>query len=163
MAIGIVSLIADGRVRLKVYCGNAACLSRAVNKSYLSVKQSSFQWLKLKNSSSGSYKTASLRNTDKREDADKSAHISCMIMVCTICGKLIIPKTCSSEMRPKYICAASSGHIHVCAYTWIALNLMRSRKTSAEKEICENRMKLTTCADRPPDNHVVYIRASKIW
>ena len=51
MAIGIVSLIADGRVRLKVYCGSAACLSRAVDKSYLSVKQSSFQWLKLKNSS----------------------------------------------------------------------------------------------------------------
>ena len=50
MAIGIVSLIADGRVRLKVYCGSAACLSRAVDKSYLSVKQSSFQWLKLKNS-----------------------------------------------------------------------------------------------------------------
>ena len=55
MAIGIVSLIADGRVRLKVYCGSAAFLSRAVDKSYLSVKQSSFQWLKLKNSSSGSY------------------------------------------------------------------------------------------------------------
>ena len=85
MAIGIVSLIADGRVRLKVYCGSAACLSRAVDKSYFSVKQSSFQWLKLKNSSSGSY-TASLRNTYKREDADKSAHIICMIMVCTICG-----------------------------------------------------------------------------
>ena len=48
MAIGIISLIADGRVRLKVYCGSAACLSRAVDKSYLSVKQSSFQWLKLK-------------------------------------------------------------------------------------------------------------------
>ena len=31
MAIGIVSLIADGRVRLKVYCGSAACLSRAVD------------------------------------------------------------------------------------------------------------------------------------
>ena len=28
----------------------------------------------------------------KREDADKSAHIICMIMVCTICGKLIIPE-----------------------------------------------------------------------
>ena len=54
MAIGVVSLIADGRVRLKVYC-SAACLSRAVDKGYLSVKQSSFQWLKLKNSSSGSY------------------------------------------------------------------------------------------------------------
>ena len=54
MTIGIVSLIADGRgVRLKVYCGSAACLSRAVDKSYLSVKQSSFLWLKLKNSSSG--------------------------------------------------------------------------------------------------------------
>ena len=52
MAIGIVSLIADGRVRLKVYCSSAACLSRAVDKSYLSVKQSSFHWLKLKNSSS---------------------------------------------------------------------------------------------------------------
>ena len=25
MAIGIVSLIADGPVRLKVYCGSAAC------------------------------------------------------------------------------------------------------------------------------------------
>ena len=112
MAIGIVSLIADGRVRLKVYCGSAACLSRAVDKKYLSVKQSSFQWLKLKNSSSGSYKTASLRNTYEREDADKSAHITCMIMVCTICGKLIIPKTCSSEMRSKYICAALSGRIH---------------------------------------------------
>ena len=49
MAIGIVSLIADGRERLKVYCGSAACLSHAVDKSYLSVKQSSFQWLKLKN------------------------------------------------------------------------------------------------------------------
>ena len=60
----------------------------------------------LKNSSSGSYLTASLRNTYKREDADSSAHITCMIMVCTICGKLIIPNTCSSEMRPKYICAA---------------------------------------------------------
>ena len=45
MAIGIVSLIADRRVRLKVYCGSAACLSRAVDKSYFSVKQSSFQWL----------------------------------------------------------------------------------------------------------------------
>ena len=55
MAIGVVSLIADGRVRLKVYSGSAACLSRAVDKGYLSVKQSSFQWLKLKNSSSGSY------------------------------------------------------------------------------------------------------------
>ena len=55
MAIGIVALIADGRVRLKVYCGSAACLPRAVDESYLSVKQSSFQWLKLKNSSSGSY------------------------------------------------------------------------------------------------------------
>ena len=52
MAIGVVSVIADG---LKVYCGSAACLSRAVDKGYLSVKQSSFQWLKLKNSSSGSY------------------------------------------------------------------------------------------------------------
>ena len=37
MAIGIVSLIADGRVRLKVYCGSAACLSRAVDNSYFSV------------------------------------------------------------------------------------------------------------------------------
>ena len=55
MAIGIVSLIADGGVRLKVYCGSAVCLSPAVDKSYFSVKQSSFQWLKLKNSSSGSY------------------------------------------------------------------------------------------------------------
>ena len=55
MAIGIVSLIADGRIRLKVYCGSATCLSRAADKSYFSVKQSSFQWLKLKNSSSGSY------------------------------------------------------------------------------------------------------------
>ena len=55
MAIGIVSLIADGRVRLKVYSGSAACLSRAVDRSYFSVKQSSFQWLKLKNSSSGIY------------------------------------------------------------------------------------------------------------
>ena len=72
MTIGIVSLIADGRVCLKVYCGSAACLSRAVDRSYLSVKQSSFQWLKLKNSSS----TASLRNTYKWEDADKSAHIT---------------------------------------------------------------------------------------
>ena len=53
MTIGIVSLIVDGRVRLKVYCGSAACLSRAVDKSYLSVKQSSFLWLKLKNSSPG--------------------------------------------------------------------------------------------------------------
>ena len=132
MAIGIVSLIADGRVRLKVYCGSAACLSCAVDKSYFSVRQSLFQWLKLKNSSSGSYQTASLRNTYKREDADKSAHITCMIMVCTICGKLIIPKTYSSDMRPKYICAALSEHIHVCAYTWIALNLMRSRKTPVE-------------------------------
>ena len=86
MAIGVVSLIADGRVRLKVYCGSAACLSLAVDKGYLSVKQSSFQWLKLKN-----IMTASLRNTYKRKDADKSAHITCMIMVCTICGKLIIP------------------------------------------------------------------------
>ena len=48
MAIGIVSLIADGRVRLKVYCGSAACLSHAVDKSYFSVAE-------LKNSSSGSY------------------------------------------------------------------------------------------------------------
>ena len=72
----------------------------------------------------------------KRKDADKSAHITCMIMVCTICGKLIIPKTCSSEMRPKYICAALSGH------TWIALNLMGSRKTSAEKGICEKRIEV---------------------
>ena len=140
MAIGIVSLIADRRIRLKVYCGSAASLSRAVDKNYFSVKQSSFQWLKLKNSSSGSYQTASLRNTYKREDADKSAHITCMIMVCTICRKLIIPNTCSSEMRPKYICAALSGHIHVCAYTWITLYLMRSRKTSAEKGICEKRI-----------------------
>ena len=76
----------------------------------------------------------------KREDADSSAHITCMIMVCTICGKLIIPNTCSSEMRPKYICAALSGHIHVCAFTWTALNLMRSQKTSAEKGICEKRI-----------------------
>ena len=53
MTIGIVSLIADGRVRLKVYCGCAACLSPAVDKSYLSVKQSSFLWLTLKNTSSG--------------------------------------------------------------------------------------------------------------
>ena len=50
MAIGIVSLIADGRVRLKVYCGSAACLSRAVDKSYFSVSVA-----ELKNSSSGSY------------------------------------------------------------------------------------------------------------
>ena len=35
MAIGIVCLIADGRVRVKVYCSSAACLSRAVDKSYL--------------------------------------------------------------------------------------------------------------------------------
>ena len=55
MVIGIVSLIVDGRVRLKNYCGSAACPSRAVDKSYFSVKQSSFQWLKLKNSLSGSY------------------------------------------------------------------------------------------------------------
>ena len=55
MAIGIVSLIADGSIRLKVYCGSAACLSRAVDKSYLLVKQALFQWLKLNNSSSGSY------------------------------------------------------------------------------------------------------------
>ena len=45
MVIGIVSLIADGRVRLKVYCGSAACLSRAVDKSYFKVKQSSFHRL----------------------------------------------------------------------------------------------------------------------
>ena len=55
MAIGIVSLIAERRIRLTVYCGSAACLSRAFDKSYFSVKQSSFQLLKLKNSSSGSY------------------------------------------------------------------------------------------------------------
>ena len=65
-----------------------------------------------------------------------------MIMVGTICGKVIISKTCSREMRPKYIYAALSGHIHVCAYTWIALNLMRSRKTSAEKGICEKRIEV---------------------
>ena len=94
------------------------------------------------NSSSGSYQTASLPNTYKREDADKSAHITCMIMACTNCGKLIIPKTCSSEMRPKYICTALSGHIHECAYTWIALNLMHSRKTSAGKGICEKRIEV---------------------
>ena len=74
----------------------------------------------------------------KREDADNSAHISRynhMIMVCTICGKLIIPKTCSSEMRSKYICAALSGHIHVCAYTWICMHVyMDSTELDAQSE-----------------------------
>ena len=41
-------------------------------------------------------------------------------------------------MIPKDICAALLGHAHVCAYTRIALNLMRSLNgtyPSAEKSI----------------------------
>ena len=50
-----MSLIADRRVRFVIYCGSAACLSRAVDKSFLTANQFSFPWLKLQNSSSGSY------------------------------------------------------------------------------------------------------------
>ena len=46
------------------------------------------------------------------ENADKSAHINCLIIVCTICGNSIVPKTGFGETRPKYICAALSGHVH---------------------------------------------------
>ena len=42
----------------------------------------------------------------KRENADKSVHITCSIIVCTNCGNSIIPKTGFGETRPKYICAA---------------------------------------------------------
>ena len=62
-------------------------------------------------------KTASKRNLYKRGDADKSAHITCLITVCTICGNSIIPKSGFGEMRLKYICAALPGHAHVCVYT----------------------------------------------
>ena len=63
-------------------------------------------------------------------------------------------------MLPKYICAALSGHAHVCAYTRIALNLMRSlnegSKSSAEKiDMRIALLKSSTCADRLLDNHVV--------
>ena len=45
-------------------------------------------------------------------------------------------------MIPKDICAALSGHAHVCAYTRIALNLMRSLNRAypnrlRKKNICE--------------------------
>ena len=55
-----------------------------------------------------------LRLGETRENADKSAHITCPIIVCTICGNSIVPKTGFGETRPKYICAALSGHAHEC-------------------------------------------------
>ena len=53
----------------------------------------------------------------QRGNADKSAHIICPIIVCSNCGNSITPKTGFGETWPKYICAALSGHAHVCAYT----------------------------------------------
>ena len=63
-------------------------------------------------------------------------------------------------MLPKYICAALSGHAHVCAYTRIALNLMRNLNGAYSNHLRKNiytnsTQKLTTCADRLLDKHVV--------
>ena len=67
-------------------------------------------------------------------------------MVCTICGKSIIPKTCSSEMRLKYISAAFLGHANVRVYMDSAeLNEQSERgisKWSAEKGTCEKRIEV---------------------
>ena len=58
-------------------------------------------------------------------------------------------------MIPNDICAALSGHAHVCAYTRIALNLMRSLKGSAEKKYkCEERIEINDM-HRSSDNHMV--------
>ena len=48
---------------------------------------------------------------------------------------------------PKDICVALSGHAHVCAYTRIALNLMRSlnrviQTVCGKKYICEERIEI---------------------
>ena len=64
-------------------------------------------------------------------------------------------------MIPKDICAALSGHAHACASTRIAINLMRSLNGAYlnrlwKKSIyAKSEYKLTTCADRLLDNHVV--------
>ena len=72
--------------------------------------------------------------------------------------KSIIPTTYSSEMRPKYISPAFSGHAHVRAYTWIVLNLMSSLNGAYPNRLRKREhAKLTTCADRLLDYHVVYI------
>ena len=63
MALRIVSLNADRRLDSSIYCGSAACLSRAVDKSFLTANQFSVPWLKLQNSLSGSYKPSLLRYT----------------------------------------------------------------------------------------------------
>ena len=65
-------------------------------------------------------------------------------MVCTICRKSIIPKTCSGKMRPKYINAAFSGHAHVRVYMDSAELDEQSEwgisKSSVEKGKCEKRV-----------------------
>ena len=68
-------------------------------------------------------------------------------MVCTICGKAIIPKTYSREMRPKYISAAFSG---ACTCTRVYMDSAELDEqsergisiSSAEKGTCEKRIEV---------------------
>ena len=68
-------------------------------------------------------------------------------MVCTICVKSIILKTCSSEMRPKYISAAFFG---ACTRTRVYMDSAELdeqsergiSKSSAEKGTCEKRIEV---------------------
>ena len=53
----------------------------------------------------------------------------------------IIPKTYSSEMLPKYISAAFSGHAHVRAYL-DEQSEQGISKSSAEKGTCEKRIEV---------------------
>ena len=80
-------------------------------------------------------------------------------MVCTIWGKSIIPLTCSSEMRLKYISTAFLGHAHVHMDS-AKLDEQSERgisKSSAEKGTCEKRIEVNDMRRCLLDNHVVYI------
>ena len=58
-------------------------------------------------------------------------------------------------MLPKYICAASSGHVHACPYTQIALDLMHSLNGAYPNRLRKSVYAFTTSADRLFDSHVV--------
>ena len=58
-------------------------------------------------------------------------------------------------MLPKYICAASSGHVHACPYTQIALDLMHSLNGAYPNRLLKSVYAFTTSADHLIDSHVV--------
>ena len=141
----------DRRVRFSVHRGSAACLLHAVNKGQkVTLRPNNLITSVIED-------TVVIRlRLSETSRSGKSAHITCPIIVCTNCRNSIIPKRGFGETRPKYICAALSGHAYACAYTWIALSWCA--KMLRKKYMCA----WTTSADHPLDYHVVYIRTPLI-